>query len=101
MFLIGAFVFEKSKMLPSNKDVVESPAFQKELAVPSNYPQYNRWIYSLDTLVPFLGLYQEKYWVPDSSKGRGLTGYLWAVIMLGWISSTLAAVALTGIIKKE
>ena len=67
------------------------------------YPKFNAIIYSLDTFVPFLNLHQEDYWIPHTTKLSDYIykGYLWLHIALGWLFSTLAAVALSGIKRKE
>jgi hypothetical protein len=70
---------------------------------PSTYPKFNNWVYSVDTFVPFVNLHQEEYWLPDASRPRGwfFRGYIWIHIILGWVFSTLAALSLTGIVRKE
>lgn len=84
--------------------------------VPVHYPRFQSMIYSLDTLIPFLDLDQEDYWLPNASAGRSwialpLLGsitsgnivrwYLWLHIAAGWLFGTLLAASVTGIIKKE
>jgi len=65
---------------------------------------FHSFIYSIDTFVPFVDLHQEKYWLPNAAKGWGgvlFCTYLWLHIALGWILTTLAAVSLSGLLRKE
>jgi len=72
-------------------------------ALPKKYPSFQPFIYSVDTFFPFVDLHQEKYWMPDKTKAQGtqVSCWLWVHICLGWIFSTLAAISLTGLVRKE
>jgi hypothetical protein len=50
-----------------------------------------------------VNLHQEDYWLPDENKpnGFGYKMYLWLHIAAGWLFTTLAALSLSGIIRKE
>ena len=78
-------------------------------------PRYNSFIYSLDTFLPIVNLYQLKYFLPDSTKkcllfkcgrfklfvcGLVVYYYFWIQIILGWILTTFYIGALTGLIRK-
>ena len=69
----------------------------------TEYPGFNAIIYSLDSFVPFLNLHQEDYFSihPHSFLQKFFKLYLWAHIIAGWVFSTLAAVALSGLKRKE
>lgn len=105
--LLGVYLFDWADnlkvMQPSKERVYMSKEFIEKRYIPPEYPQFNSIIYSIDTLVPFLDLHQEDYWLPDASKpyGFGFRIYFWVHIIFGWISSTLAVVYLTGLIRKE
>ncbi len=90
-------------MQPSKERVFMSEEFKKGGVVPAAYPVFNPLIYSMDTFVPFVDLHQENYWLPDANKEWGgiFRWYLWGHIVMGWVLSTLAAVGLTGLIRKE
>lgn len=60
-------------------------------------PKFNSLVYSIDTFVPLVNLYQAKYWLP---KGRCLRLYHWTHIVFGWILTTLLVLGLTGLIRK-
>ena len=94
---------ETKVMQPSKERVYMSKEYKKDGAVPSTYPKFNHWVYSVDTFVPFVNLHQENYWLPDASKpsGQWFRFYLWLHIISGWVFSTLAALSLTGIVRKE
>lgn len=66
-------------------------------------PPFNPFIYSLEVFVPLVDLHQERYWLANSSGTLGalIRVYLWLHIILGWVSSTLLAAALTGLVRKE
>ncbi len=78
-FLIG---YRNNRIIPSES---------------KNYPKFNSLVYSIDTFVPLVNLYQAKYWLPRS---RLLRLYHWIHIGAGWILTTLFIVGLTGLIRK-
>ena len=70
-------------------------------------------IYSIELMVPFLDLHQERYWLPDPTRtlgkgsllgislGEGVWMFHWVLICYGWLMSTLAVAAMTGLVKRE
>lgn len=75
-----------------------------------DYPDFNAFIYSLDSLVPLVDLRQEEHWMPSPGKS-GICGavpvagwfvrvYYWLHVCLGWLFTTLGLAGLTGLIKK-
>jgi hypothetical protein len=67
------------------------------------FPSFNAMVYSLDAFVPFINLHQEDFWLPDASRPYGwwFQLYFWIHILAGWVFSTLAALSLTGLIRKD
>ena len=63
----------------------------------NNSPKFNPLVYSIDTFVPLVNLYQAKYWLPKSWFFRL---YHWIHIGAGWILTTLLVLGLTGLIRK-
>ena len=90
-------------MQPSKERVYMSEEFKDSGEIPAVYPKFSPLVYSVDTFVPFVNLHQENYWLPDASTRDGwwFRLYLWLHIALGWVFSTLAALSLTGIVRKE
>jgi hypothetical protein len=84
-FISGWIIFYITPMVPLQGAISKNIAF---------YPP----IYSIDTLIPFIDLYQENYWVPRETWAKV---YLWIHIIAGWIFSSIFIVAITGIFKKE
>jgi hypothetical protein len=64
---------------------------------------FQPFVYSLDTLAPIIDLGQEATWAPDGAKrwGDWVQRYLWLHIALGWIVTTLAVAALTGLVRRD
>jgi hypothetical protein len=63
----------------------------------NDYPKFQAFVYSLDTLLPIVDLKQKGYWLPNANQGanviRGirfrwgglLRIYLWVHILFGWV----------------
>jgi hypothetical protein len=80
----------------------------------SEYPPFSAAVYSLDALLPIVDLHQEAYWLPSgdgqctfwlprytlASCGGPLRFYLWVHILVGWATSTLIVVGLTGLVRQ-
>lgn len=65
-------------------------------SVTNDPPKFNSLVYSIDTFVPLVDLYQAKYWLP---KSRVLRLYHWVHIAAGWILTTLLVIGLTGLVR--
>jgi hypothetical protein len=65
-------------------------------------PEFQPLVYSFDSLAPIIDLDQENAYTPDSAKPNGdwVQRYLWLHIALGWIVTTLAVAALTGLVRR-
>jgi hypothetical protein len=76
------------------------------------------WVYSLDTFLPIVDLYQESRWLPNDrgsdilttlcpDRCIGLTwshllwAWFWIEILAGWILTTLTLAGLTGLIRRD
>jgi hypothetical protein len=67
--------------------------------------------YSLDVFLPIIDLGQADRWLPKSTvewqpfgwttSGFIIQVYIWVQIVLGWVVSTLAVVAFTGLVRKR
>jgi hypothetical protein len=62
----------------------------------------NSFIYSLDVLLPIINFHQKDFFLPNANKpwGKWVRVYFWIQIGAGWILTTLAVVALTGLVHK-
>lgn len=67
----------------------------------SGYPEFNAWMYSLDTLLPVLDMGQKTYWRPDPAKRGGdvAIGYFYFQATVGWALSLLAVAGFSGLVK--
>lgn len=71
-----------------------------KVPLPSQYPEFSPFIYSLDVFVPVFDLHQEVYWQPKS-EARRLNVVRWLQIALGWVFVSLLIVGMTGLIRKD
>jgi hypothetical protein len=69
----------------------------------SSYPEFNRWVYSLDTLLPVLAMGQKAYWRPNPQEpgGRFTINYYYFQSVIGWILSLLAITGFSGLVKSS
>ena len=80
----------------------------------SEYTSFQAFVYSLDLILPLVGLQQEKDWAPIIDKGLINTAtvsvyfnggiiarvVMWIEILFGWIASLLLVAVLSGLAKK-
>jgi hypothetical protein len=101
--LTGALVFNYA-----NHRHLMAPA--KSISAQSGQPaptatRFNPVVYSLDSLIPVINFHQEENWLPTgkgtSLGGKLVLGYLWAQIALGWVLTTLGALSLTNLVRKD
>ena len=84
--------------------------------VPSGYPSFSALVYSLDVLLPAIGLHQERFWLPAKAPALSMGGLpswvqdlaawrywilMWVQILAGWLLTTVFVASLTGIIKRD
>jgi hypothetical protein len=69
---------------------------------PEHYEPFNPFIYSLETLLPLVDLYQAKHWVPNAKSlgGKTLRCYLWVHTILGWFLTAMLIAGVTGLVQK-
>ena len=80
-----------------------------------NYERLYPLVFSLDVFLPFVNLYQEHYWWPNSActgeitfggkrlrvPGRWVLYYLWLQIIAGWLLSAIFVAGVTGLIRND
>lgn len=68
-----------------------------------SYPDFNAFIYSLDTLVPVVSMEMQEFWIPDENRPWGgfARVYLWIQIVAGWALSLLAIAGFSGLVKSD
>jgi hypothetical protein len=66
-----------------------------------SYPEFNAWMYSLDTLLPVIELGQKAFWRPDPAKHGGILAinYFYFQSVIGWALSLLAIAGFSGLVK--
>ena len=69
----------------------------------ASYPEFNAWMYSLDTLLPVLEIGQIQYWRPDPSQPFGpfTLNYYYFQTIVGWALSLLAVAGFSGLVKSK
>jgi hypothetical protein len=79
----------------------------------ADYPKFQAFVYSLDTFLPIVDLYQKGYWLPNANHGDNvipgvrfrwgglLRIYFWVHIIFGWILTTLWVAGFIGIIRRR
>jgi hypothetical protein len=120
LWFIGAFVilgaltfhwgYRAGAIVPTDKDAYDT--VRKSGAPPPNYQPFNSVIYSLETFLPLVELYEAKYWLPrpnpDSANnshvvdaGTLMRLYLWVHILLGWFFASMLVAGLSGLVQKS
>ena len=67
----------------------------------ASYPDFNAWMYSLDTLFPVLALGQKEFWRPNPAEPGGgfAMGYFYLQSVVGWALSLLAIAGFSGLVR--
>jgi hypothetical protein len=101
----------ESRYMPSTGQVMSGRATtgQSQLSCflsqpeASSYPEFNAWMYSLDTMLPVMEIGQKLYWRPDPSKPRGVLtlNYYYFLSVIGWTLSLLAVAGFSGLVKSK
>lgn len=68
------------------------------IALNSHPPRFQPVIYTLDVLLPVVGLGQKSSWQPATS---GLMTWYWGLTAAGWVLSAAVVAGLTGILKRD
>jgi hypothetical protein len=78
----------------------------------NDYPKFQAFVHSLDTLLPIVDLKQKGYRLPNANQAENLIRgisfrwggllriYLWVHILFGWILTTLWVAGFTGIVRR-
>jgi hypothetical protein len=100
-----------SRYMPSSGQVIAGRALagQTQLSCflnqpeASSYPEFNRWMYSLDALLPVMEIGQKQYWRPDPAKPNGtlILNYYYFLSVIGWALSLLAVAGFSGLVKSK
>jgi len=114
-FLFG-MVYDKEIVIPTKAEAYATDKKTRQATV--FYPDFRRWLYSLDTLVPIINFGQKDYWGPQVAcnrswlKGgsiirlcvcetRALYVYRWVHTAFGWMLITLVITGFTNLVRKE
>lgn len=65
------------------------------------YPCFNPYVYSVDSLLPLVGLKQRDYWAPDFDASPGTAAMAWFLNAFGWIVGLLVVAGFTNLLRKE
>jgi hypothetical protein len=92
-----AWGYRNHIIVPTERAAFED--FQREYKTPVNYRPFNAFLYSLETLTPFLSFKQADNWFPAMSvesyrRAKVLRGYLWLHIILGWLYVSIFVISL-------
>jgi hypothetical protein len=68
-----------------------------------SYPEFNPWMFSLDTLFPVFEIGQKEFWRPDPVQpwGQVTIGYYYFESIVGWALSLLAVAGFSGLVKSR
>ncbi|TRD21659.1 hypothetical protein [Palleronia caenipelagi] len=122
LFVFGAMVFHHAaqigSMAPTSPEMVmldakwigceSGPAYEALDCFKRNapdFPRFNSYVFSLDTLLPVVSFGMEGYWLPSEARGTRFAtfaaGYLWFHIAAGWVLSLLLVAGLSGLIRTD
>ncbi|MBV8359689.1 MAG: hypothetical protein JO189_17390, partial [Deltaproteobacteria bacterium] len=96
LLLFGSFYFSYASHYHDPRWIISTEHSEE------TYKPFSGFVYALETLLPFVDLYQAKHWVPNaqSQGGRILRRYLWVHTLLGWYFATMILAGLSGIVQK-
>jgi hypothetical protein len=118
--VVGGMLFgrgyEKEIVIPTKAEAYHSDKKTKQDT--AFYPNFNQWLYALDTLVPIINFGQKDYWGPQVACNRSglirgggirlcvleirvLYLYRWLHIVIGWVLITLVVTGFTNLVRKE
>ncbi|MBI4298367.1 MAG: hypothetical protein HY666_01215, partial [Chloroflexi bacterium] len=105
-FVVGTLLFwwaeRQGLMVPLSPEVLTAQAYETTGAIPQDYPPFQAWLYSLDTLLPIIDLHQEAFWQPKFETPLGWAAFLYLRlhIVAGWFLSALVAAASVGLVRR-
>lgn len=101
----------QTRYMPSAGQMIEGRALpgQTQLSCflvqpeSSSYPEFNRWMYSLDSLLPVMEIGQKQFWRPNPVKPSGTftINYYYFQSIVGWALSLLAVAGFSGLVKSR
>jgi hypothetical protein len=99
--LIFKWAYTHDLMVPVK--ILTDPLYRESGTIPTGYPRFQDWAYSLDVFLPIVDLHQESFWLPDAGKPWGATLWLYLRlhILAGWVFSTLFVSGVTGLVKSR
>lgn len=95
---VFAYANAHNLMVPASDVVLTSEPYVNRHEVPHGYEPMYALIYSLDAMLPFADLHQEKFWLPHVV---WLRVYHWVHIGLGWTLGTFFAVGLVSLVRAK
>lgn len=118
VWFIGLFVFagwglfflgyQRGLIVPTEREAYQSFLYDSTVT-PSGYQNFNSFVYSLESFLPLVQLFQLSRWLPDPQSGpefggihagRLLRSYLWIHVLAGWFFTTMLVAGLTGVVHK-
>ncbi len=104
--LVGTLVFrlgyQAGHITPSSADVLLSSEYRQKNLLPSDYPAFNAFFYSLDTFIPLVSMHIEEYWAPSKDltlPSLLIRSYFVIHVVAGWFLVTAAIGGFIGILK--
>ena len=101
---VGWIVYRRNRlaMVPTDKDALA--ALRKAKAIPTEYPPFKPFFYSLENTFPVVTLgITEKYQAdpaPAAGKSaRYLRIFIWIQILVGWVCATLFIAGVSGLVQ--
>jgi hypothetical protein len=69
----------------------------------NQYPCLSPWSYPIDSVIPVINLHQTEYWQLNAAQtiGRFTRDWLYGTAILGWATTTLLIVAVTGLVRRD
>jgi len=104
--LMGTLIFrlgyQAGYITPSSADVLLSSEYRERNTLPSDYPVFNAFFYSLDTFLPLVSMHIEEYWAPSKDltlPSLLIRSYFVIHVVAGWFLVTAAIGGFIGILK--
>lgn len=87
---------------PAAPEEFEGTPVQWNVVTPRGYPEFEPFVFAVETFTPLVKLGQKDYWhaEPFHPSGVLLRYFFWLTTLGGWAITTLLVAALTGVLKK-